>query len=111
MMAIRAGISDRYDLNGLKKLSIERKWDGVPYVYPVLVDNREAIRFRLAEIGVETRVHYDPAVCDLPYVNADCSNAKWASRRVLSLPCHPAVGPEQVDMICDAIRQAETVAA
>lgn len=110
-VAARDEIAARYDLNGMKKLCIERRWGGVPYVYPILVDNREAIRFRLAEIGVETRVHYDPAVCDLPYVNADCPNAKWASRRVLSLPCHQGMRPEQVDAICDAVRTAETAAA
>lgn len=101
---IRRAMSGRYHQNGVKKLSFKRKGRGVPYVYPILVDEREAIRFRLAEIGVETRVHYDPAVSDLPYVKADCPNAKWVSRRVLSLPCHHGMKTEDIDRICDALR-------
>jgi len=100
----RRAVSGRYHINGIKKMSFTRKGNGVPYVYPVLVDNREAVRYRLAEIGVETRIHYDPAICDLPYVNAECPNAKWVSRRVLSLPCHENVSDAQVDMISDALR-------
>lgn len=100
----RRELSGRYHHHGIKKLSFNRKGRGVPYVYPVLVDEREATRFRLADIGVETRVHYDPPVSGLPYVNADCPNAKWVSRRILSLPCHQGMTLEDVDRISDAVR-------
>lgn len=100
----RRVISGRYHQNGAKKLSLKRAGHGAPYVYPILVDNREAVRFKLAEIGVETRVHYDPPVSGLPYVHTECPNAKWVSERVLSLPCHQGMTTEDVDRICDALR-------
>ncbi len=100
----RRALSGRYHTNGLKKLSFKRRGKGVPYVYPILVDGRESVRFRLADAGIESRVHYDPDVASLPYVAVDCPNSKWASRRVLSLPCHPKMSLEDVDRICDAVR-------
>lgn len=100
----RRELSGRYHQGGLKKLSIRRSGRGIPYVYPIMVDSREAVRFRLADIGVETRVHYDPALSDLPYVRADCPQARWMAKRVLSLPCHQGMSLEDVDRICDAVR-------
>lgn len=101
----RRALSGRYHQNGVKKMSIKRHGNGVPYVYPVLVDNREGVRFRLAEAGVETRVHYDPPVSGLSYVHVDCPNAKFFAGRVLSLPCHHGMTLEDVDLICDALRK------
>lgn len=100
----RRAISGRYHFHGFKKLSMTRMGRGVPYVYPILVDKREAVRFRLAEIGVQTGVHYDPPVSGLPYALLDCPNAKWVSERILSLPCHQKMTSEDVDRIADAIR-------
>jgi dTDP-4-amino-4,6-dideoxygalactose transaminase len=102
----RRAISGRYHFHGFKKLSMTRMGRGVPYVYPILVEKREAVRFRLAEIGVQTGVHYDPPVSGLPYSVIDCPNAKWVSERILSLPCHQKMMPEDVDRIADAIRGA-----
>jgi dTDP-4-amino-4,6-dideoxygalactose transaminase len=101
---MRRMLSGRYHQNGLKKLSLKRQGKGVPYVYPILVDGREAVRFRLAESGIESRVHYDPPVSGLPYVAVACPNADFISRRVLSLPCHHGMTVEDVDRICDAVR-------
>lgn len=103
-IAIRRMLSGRYHANGLKKLSLRRLGRGVPYVYPVLVDGREAVRFRLAENGIESRVHYDPPVSGLPYVAMACPNAEFIAKRILSLPCHHGMTVGDVDRICDAVR-------
>jgi dTDP-4-amino-4,6-dideoxygalactose transaminase len=100
----RREMSGRYHSNGMKKLSIARQGFGVPCVYPVLVEDREAVRFRLAEIGVQTKPHYDPPVSELPYVSADCTITRFAAKRQLSLPCHQAMTFEDVDRIADAVR-------
>lgn len=100
----RRALSGRYHQNGLKKLSLKRQGKGVPYVYPILVDNREAVRFRLAEAGIESRVHYDPPVSGLPYVAVACPGADFLARRILSLPCHHGMTVGDVDRICDAVR-------
>jgi dTDP-4-amino-4,6-dideoxygalactose transaminase len=102
----RREISGRYHFHGLKKLSMKRMGRGVPYVYPILVEHREAVRFRLAEVGVQTGVHYDPPVSSLPYCETACPNAKWVSQRILSLPCHQSMSPDDVDRIADAVRRA-----
>lgn len=102
----RRAISGAYHAHGMKKLSFKRTGKGIPYVYPILVDkeHREDIKFKLAEIGVETRVHYNPPLSGLPYVNVECPNAKWAARRVLSLPCHQGMTEEDVNRISDVVR-------
>jgi dTDP-4-amino-4,6-dideoxygalactose transaminase len=103
----RRAISGRYHFHGFKKLSMRRMGRGVPYVYPILVtENREAVRFRLAEAGVQTGIHYDPPISGLPYTVMDCPNARWISERIISLPCHQGMNPEDVDSIADAIRSA-----
>ena len=105
-MEARRVISGQYHVNGLKKLSIRRQGTGVPYVYPIFVDNREHVMFKLASIGVGSRVHYDPPVSELPYVMAACPNAKWAASRILSLPCHQGMTTTDVNRISDVIREA-----
>lgn len=105
----RREISGYYHVNGLKKMAVLRRGTGVPYVYPILVDNREQLMFKLADIGIQTRVHYDPPVSDLPYVKAACPNAQWAAKRVLSLPCHQSVTETDVNRICDVVRETTTV--
>lgn len=100
---IREQMSGRYHLNGLKKLSIDRKGGGVPYVYPILSSDRDEIRARLADV-CQTGVHYDPAVSGLPYVKAQCPAADWGAKATLSLPCHHKMTVEDVDRICDAVR-------
>jgi len=105
----RRELDSRYN-ERLKSISLDRNGSGAPYVYPVLVDQREAVQRRLNDIGVETRVHYDPALSDLPYaqsydpyMNGGCPNSTWLSKRQLSLPCHTLMCQSDVDRICDAV--------
>lgn len=100
----RRELSGRYHVNGLKKMSFKRTGKGVPYVYPIISDERDVIQQRLAQQGIESRIHYEPAVNDLPYVSESCPNASWLSKRILSLPCHHRLTVEDIDKICDAVR-------
>ncbi|HEY6021406.1 MAG TPA: DegT/DnrJ/EryC1/StrS family aminotransferase [Candidatus Paceibacterota bacterium] len=103
--AVRRRISHRYTAHGLNKLAPTRTGHGVPYVYPILVqENREAVRFRLAEAGVQTGTHYDPPVSKLPYAESFCPNAEWAAQHIVTLPCHHGMTEEDADRISDALR-------
>lgn len=77
--------------------------------YTVEVDDREVVIARLAEAGIPTAVHYpiplnrQPAVAD-PGVDLPIGNA--ASRRVVSLPMHPYLSPEDQERIVTALGDA-----
>lgn len=105
----RRAAAARYAAHGLKKKSMAFRGNGVPYVYPIFCDGalgeRESIRFRLADAGIESRVHYDPSVADLPYVGENCPGAKYLANRVLSLPCHHGMTEGDVDKVSDALRR------
>jgi UDP-4-amino-4-deoxy-L-arabinose-oxoglutarate aminotransferase len=78
------------------------------YVMPlrVAVERRDELRAHLAMHGIDTTVHYpnlreQPAFqgCrgEVPVTAREC-------RRVLSLPLHRSLGPDDVDRICGVVR-------
>lgn len=103
-LAYQRGLVERYSKRHLHFL------EGVPapHVFPILLDDRDEMRDRMASHGIETRVHYDPPVSGLPYVKAKCPNAERASKRVLSLPCHWGMTFSHVDLICRVLAGRET---
>ena len=69
------------------------------HVYHLLVrrfDDRDAVRARLAERGIETRVHYAPALAPLPV-------SARAAATVLSLPLYPQLTEAEVDEVRAAL--------
>ncbi len=74
--------------------------------------SRDDLRSFLQSRGVETAVHYpmpifaQPLYRRLGYPQDSCPNAVEASRRVLSLPVHPALSGEDLDYIVECIREA-----
>jgi dTDP-4-amino-4,6-dideoxygalactose transaminase len=77
-------------------------------VYP---GNRAALATRLAERCVETAVHYpkplhlQPAYLSLGFPRGTFPNAERACERVLSLPVHPGLTPEQVAHVGNSVRE------
>jgi dTDP-4-amino-4,6-dideoxygalactose transaminase len=65
------------------------------HLYTVRVEERDAVRARLAERGIATGVYYPRLLSDEPVVRARCGEppalpiARAATRTVLSLPVHP----------------------
>lgn len=102
----RHKVSGLYHRHGLKKLSIDRKGMGVPYVYPILVDpeDRQSLIDHMTLNEIQVGTHYDPPVSGLPYIMADCPNAKWAAKRIVTLPCHHMMTDGDAEKVCDAIR-------
>ncbi|MPW38629.1 aminotransferase class I/II-fold pyridoxal phosphate-dependent enzyme [Thermococcus sp. 101 C5] len=73
--------------------------------------NRDELMAKLREKGIGTAVHYpipvhqQPLYQKLGYPKDICPNAIEASKRVLSLPVHPAVSKEDIDYIISALKE------
>jgi dTDP-4-amino-4,6-dideoxygalactose transaminase len=81
------------------------------HLFPVNVTQRDSVRQRLAERGIETAVHY-PKPLHLQPAYANCAmprgtfpHAERACERVLSLPLFPGLHDEQVEYVASALRE------
>jgi dTDP-4-amino-4,6-dideoxygalactose transaminase len=68
----------------------------VYHLYIRRFDDRDAVRERLAARGVETLVHYAPALAPLPV-------SERAAATVLSLPLYPQLRDDEVDEVLAAL--------
>jgi len=83
--------------------------------YTVEVDNRPAVQAVLKAQGIPTAVHYPTLLCQQPALQgcgvrcrSGCSMpmAQRASERVMSLPMHPYLSPEDQDRVVAAVAAA-----
>ncbi len=82
------------------------------HLFPVRCDDRDALGADLHARGVQTGIHYHPAIhghtawreSDLRY--GDLPNAEAWADEVLSLPMHCDLSPNEIDYVADAIRRA-----
>lgn len=79
--------------------------------YSLCVENRDQVVKKLKTRGVPTAIYYTtplhlmPAFADYAPVNGLPATEKVASE-IFSLPMHPYLTPDQVDYICNAVREA-----
>jgi dTDP-4-amino-4,6-dideoxygalactose transaminase len=76
--------------------------------FVVDIDNRNQVRARLLTAGIDTRVHYEHPLHELPayqhYPGPDIlSAASSLSRRCLSLPIYPELTDTEVEYIIDQL--------
>lgn len=82
----------------------------VYHVYAVRVPQRDAVRARLADAGVQTGVHYpiplhlQPAYRDLGYARGDFPVAERLAHEILSLPMFPELTEHQIEIVAGIIR-------
>jgi dTDP-4-amino-4,6-dideoxygalactose transaminase len=82
----------------------------VYHVYAVRVPERDAVRHRLTEAGIQTGVHYpipahlQPAYADLGYGFGDFPVSEALAGQVLSLPIFPELTDAQIDTVVHALR-------
>jgi dTDP-3-amino-3,4,6-trideoxy-alpha-D-glucose transaminase len=84
----------------------------VYHLFPVRVEHRDNMAARLLAAGIETGVHYAPAVHAHPvwgehrlrYDDVPCAEA-WAAEE-LSLPMHPDLHPDEIERVSDAVHAA-----
>jgi dTDP-3-amino-3,4,6-trideoxy-alpha-D-glucose transaminase len=80
-------------------------------------ERRDALRARLAELGVETLVHYpipphrQPAYAGTSAAAASLPAADRAAAEVLSLPIGPHLDERMIDAVIDAVRACVPVSA
>jgi dTDP-4-amino-4,6-dideoxygalactose transaminase len=115
--AERRRVAARYAaaLDGAERVRLPytaRSAEPVWHVYPVEVDNRDAVRERLHELGIGTGVHYptpihlQPAFAYLGHGLGAFPEAERSAARVLSLPMYPELSDAQVDRVAEALRAA-----
>ena len=81
------------------------------HLFPILVNERDRVRSRLQELGVQTAIHYptplhlQPALSNLDYRPGQFPNAEWACSHILSLPIFPQLGDEEVEQVIQAVRK------
>ncbi|MGB9797683.1 MAG: DegT/DnrJ/EryC1/StrS family aminotransferase, partial [bacterium] len=81
------------------------------YSYVIALEERDELQRYLREKGVETAVYYPVPLHlisiygDLGYKEGDFPRAERASKMVLSLPMYPEIKREEIEFICDAIRE------
>ena len=90
------------------------------HVYHLFVigsPQRDAVRQRLAEHGIETGIHYpvplhlQPALKALGYASGAFVNAERLARQSLSLPMYPEMPLEYVERIADAVAGGTSAAS
>lgn len=71
--------------------------------------DRDAVIKHLAERDISSKVYWNPPVHRSEYYsdgNRDLPVTEELSQRVLSLPMHPGLSPQEIDRIVDAVRSA-----
>lgn len=80
------------------------------HLYVVELDNRDKVQERLAQQGIETKIHYPTLITDqeafakaYPQAKLEISNARKQVSRILSLPIHQHLTSEQIDYVADTL--------
>ena len=82
------------------------------HLYAVEVDDRDAVRADLDEMGIRTGLHYptpihlQPAYAYLGQGAGSFPEAERSAARVLSLPMYPELSDAQVDRVVEAVLEA-----
>ena len=81
------------------------------YVFPVCLDegiDRDAVRARLEDAGIQTSMHFPPVHHLEPYRKdaAELAQTERIAARAMSLPLYPALRFEQIDRVCDELSAA-----
>jgi dTDP-3-amino-3,4,6-trideoxy-alpha-D-glucose transaminase len=95
--------------DGLRVLEESPKSPCTYHLFPVRVANRDAVAKSLGLSGIETGVHYEPAVHQHPvYASEPMRHGvvpaaeAWAAEE-LSLPMHPDLRPDEIERVAEAM--------
>jgi dTDP-4-amino-4,6-dideoxygalactose transaminase len=85
------------------------------HLFPVRVEDRDSVAEVLRAAGIETGIHYTPAIHghpawrDRPLVHGEVPTADaWAAEE-LSLPMHPDLLPEEIERVVEGVHAALSV--
>jgi UDP-2-acetamido-2-deoxy-ribo-hexuluronate aminotransferase len=80
--------------------------------YTIEAEDREGVEKSMRVAGIPTAVHYpmplhlQPVYAPLGLARGRYPVAERAAERVLSLPMHPYLGPEQIERVSEAVKNA-----
>lgn len=110
--AYRRQLSGWYEKNlknisGIKIIEHNSDCESSRHLFQIRVKNRDSLIMALNESGIAPGVHYiDNTNYDMySYAKGTCPNAQKASDELLSLPLHLDVTKEDVDYICEKIKE------
>jgi UDP-2-acetamido-2-deoxy-ribo-hexuluronate aminotransferase len=108
----------------MSRAIIERCGDkvGLPFVepfnvsvyaqYTIVVEERDSVQKKLAELGIPTAVHYpmpltlQPVFKKYGWKKGDYPISEWAAEKVMSLPMHPYLSDDNIEYIADSLKRA-----
>jgi dTDP-4-amino-4,6-dideoxygalactose transaminase len=113
----RRAAAKRYDqllaeVGGVTPITERPDVEAVYHLYVVQVDDRDGVKARLGEAGVDTGIHYpvpihlQPAYASLGYKQGDFPVAERLAGRILSLPMFPEITTEQIDYVVEQLALA-----
>jgi dTDP-4-amino-4,6-dideoxygalactose transaminase len=77
------------------------------HLFVVQVNDRDSLQSKLLKNGVQSLVHYNKALPDLPpfqeYGHCECPVARGLANKGISLPLFPGMKYEEVDYVCETI--------
>ncbi len=82
----------------------------VYHLYVIQVEDRDGLRKKLKEMGIQTGIHYplplhlQPAFAHLGLPKGTLPQVEEATSRVLSLPLYPEIKTEQIEAVVEALR-------
>lgn len=84
----------------------------VYHLFPARFENRDAVAATLRNLGIESGIHYSPAVHEHPaWANSQLrlgevpNSEAWAAEE-LSLPMHPVLTPDEIERVAEAVYEA-----
>jgi dTDP-4-amino-4,6-dideoxygalactose transaminase len=97
---------------GVRLLAERHGAEGVYHLMIVRVAQRDRVRARLGELGIDTAIHYptpmhlQPAFASLGQTIGSLPVAERAAGEILSLPMYPEMAMGDVDRVCSALADA-----
>jgi dTDP-4-amino-4,6-dideoxygalactose transaminase len=115
----RRAAAKRYDrllaaVPGVTPITERPDVEAVYHLYVVQVDDRDAVRAKLDEVGVGTGIHYPvpihlhAAYAHLGYKQGAFPVAERMAGRMVSLPMFPEITTEQIDYVVEQLAKAVT---
>lgn len=108
----RLAILERYENAAPNDIRFIRSPQGtVAHLAVALSDHRDALRQHITERGIATEIHYPTLDCDQPgwpglsEAGENLPVARGSVGRLLTLPCFPAMTDDEIDRVCDALRE------
>ncbi|MCE5254883.1 MAG: DegT/DnrJ/EryC1/StrS family aminotransferase [Actinomycetia bacterium] len=109
-----AGHYDRLlaGIEGVTPISVGSDVEAVYHLYVVQVEERDVVRSKLADAGVDTGIHYpvpihlQPAYRHLGYARGDFPVAERLADRILSLPMYPEITQDQIEYVVEQLARA-----